>query len=838
MPFALLFAAMGYGLLITLFTTGTFVPPSSSLIPAGSESTRILKTGYLAVPLEQVLDQQLWLRSGWQPTAVGYSGIGYLDAPATFRVTVENPSPVATQTWAVVAAPYLDRIRPAIAASDGTFTRLPDMGDLYPFSNRIIELPQWIWPITLPPGRSTLLFEITNTGPTLLPLSITSPDRVISTSSKAFIWKALILGVLIFALLFNLSMVVRLKRPGLAWLSVLMLCIIHTQLVMTGFGLWLLWPTLPALNVLLNVSLPLSLISLCQFTPHFMAISGTARRALNAISVLAAACLLAIPAHLPIPGQGSFLLLAMIGGMVLTGVVLEQFNAHVYARYYGISLFAMLIGGLISIFRTVGWVPVNSLTDSSFFLGSAIASLILTSGVGRQILSERKKRMRSEIRVRQEQQLRTRIEQDYNRLLKTHRVTGKPNRSMLEEALNALDSRQQPYTVAFLHLKRFDDIEQALGYRMAEDLLRNYLRHLNRILKRSLGERLIPINGYALASIDTTSHAFAFFRNDQTGKDQALANELMHWFSEQYRAGRFSFSWGVSVGIAHAPEHGVNSADILSSASIAASDIRRALTVYDPAIARRQYQQQILMLDVEKALQTCDIWLEYQPKVSIRDTRVHSAEALIRWQHPEFGKVSPDQWIPLAEQVGMIHLVTRWVIEQVCHDFRRLQSLYGDGVTIAVNISAKDLSRPAFPEEITTILNRYNMMPANLVLEITETAVMADAAAACQMIRLLSESGFRIALDDFGTGNSSLAALATFELDELKIDRSFLQGILLHPTRQRIFRAALELGEALDLDVVVEGVEDENIAIWLQQFPGLHGQGYYWGRPARLPPES
>ncbi len=840
LPFVLLVAAMGYGLLAPLFiASGATLPASSqpSLTLADNQTVHILNAGYQAVPLEQVLDQQRWLSSDWHPATVGYSGIGYLDSPATFRVIVENPGPVATQQWAVIAAPYLDRIRPAMAGTDGTFSRLPEMGDLYPFNNRMIELPQWIWPVTLPPGRSTLLFEITNSGPTLLPLSIATPETVISKHSEAFIWKALILGVLVFALLFNLSMVVRLKRPGLAWLSVLMLCIIHTQLVMTGIGLWFLWPEWPELNTLLNISLPLSLISLCQFTPHFMAISNTATRVLNTISVLAAGCLLAVPMHLPMFGQGTFLLLALVGGAVLVGIVLAQFNAHVYARYYALSLLAMLIGGLVSVFRTVGWVPVNNLTDSSFFLGSAVASLVLTSGVGRQILNERKKRMHADIRARQEQQLRTRIEQDYDRLLKTHRVTGKPNRSMLEETLGAVNSNHQPYTVALFHLTRFDEIEQALGYRMAEDLLRNYLRQLNRYLKRHLGDRLISINGSALASIDTTSHAFAFFRNDQTSTDQSLTAGLIRWLSEQYREGRFSFSWGVSMGVAHAPEHGTVTADILSAASVAAADRRHPLTAYDPAIAKWQYQQQILMLDVEKSLLTKDIWLEYQPKVSIRDARIRSAEALIRWRHPEFGNVAPGHWIPLAEQVGMIHLVTLWVIEQVCRDFHQLQRLYGEAVTIAVNISAKDLACPAFPDEITAILKRYNMVPASLVLEITETAVMADAAAASEMIRLLSQSDFGIALDDFGTGNSSLAALATFELDELKIDRSFLQGILLHSTRQRIFRAALELGEALDLDVVVEGVEDEDIAIWLQQFPGLHGQGYYWGRPSRLPPE-
>ncbi|AOY89711.1 diguanylate phosphodiesterase [Marinobacter salinus] len=836
-PFLLLFVSLGYGLITASLQLpeGLLSPSSFEVIsPTVSGTSLKLRTEYLIAPLEQVLEKKLWQKQRWQPAPSQHSGIGYLDGPVTFRVTVENPGTRSVKKWAVISAPYLDRIRPAILKDNGFFERLAEMGDLYPFSNRLIELPQWIWPVTLPPGTHTLLFEVQNAGPSLLPIAILEPEAVISNSAETLVWKAFITGLLAFALLFNLSIMLKFRRPGLAWLSVLLLSIIYTQLVMEGFGLWFLWPNQPAMNALLNTCLPLCLIALCQFTPHFIVVSKTSRRALNVISALAFLYLLAIPINAPLLGQGSFLLLAMTGGAVILGLVMRKFQSHASARYFAFSILAILLGSLISALRTIGWVPVNSLTDSAFFLGAAAASLILTSGVGRQMLEERKKRMSSDSRARQEQQLRTVIEQDYDRLLKTHSVTGKPNRAMLEESLDALDSRQHPYTVGLIQLVRFNEIEQALGYRTAEDLLKNYLRQLNSFLKRILGERLVMINGYALASIDISNHAFAFHRSDSPGSDTELLQELMAWLDEHYREGRFSFSWSPSVGIAHAPEHGEDASGILSSAGFASLDSRQPLTVYDPAVAEWQYQQQMLMLDIEEALRNGDIWLEYQPKVNIRDARVSSMEALIRWQHPEFGTVPPDNWIPLAEQVGMIHPVTLWVIDRACRDHHDLRSVYGDGIAVAVNISAKDLSHPVFNEEVESITRRHGMEPSDLILEITETAMMADASAARKMIRTLSQTGFRIALDDFGTGHSSLATLATFELDELKIDRSFLKGILHYPVPQRIFRAALDLGEALDLDVVVEGVEDEAVAAWLLQFPGLHGQGYYWGRPEKL----
>ncbi|MGM0768622.1 MAG: EAL domain-containing protein [Pseudomonadota bacterium] len=802
-------------------------------LPSAGDTVDI-RTEFALQPLAKILDNAEPAAPQWTATPGGYTGLGYLDQPATFRFTLENTSPQPVRKLLVVSAPFLDRILPAMVTPAGTVERLPAMGDIYPFRHRLFELPQWIWPVTLAPGVTTFLFEVENTGPTLLPVSVHKPENILGHTAFTLAWKAFIGGLLAFALLFNVSIVAMLRRPGLAWLSVFMVGVMHSQLAMDGFGLWFLWSSWPQINNLLSVSLPLCLIALCQFTPHFLSVSPRIVAALNGFSLAAFAILLASPLGLPFPGQGSLLVLAALTGLFILAVVGFQLHRHVYARYYGLAILVILSGATVSSLRTVGWVPVNSVTDSAFFLGAALASLILTSGAGRLLLEERKRRLSADVRARQEEQLRSRIEKDYDRLLKTHRVTGKPNRAMLEEALDTLDVEQAPYTLCIVRLQRFNEIEQALGYRTAEELLKTYLRRLNSFLKRSFGARLVMINGYALASLDTVNHAFAFHRSDDSVNESQTLEEVVTWLARHFREGRFSFSWSPSVGVAHAPEHGPNAAGILSSAGFASLNGDALLCEYDPAIAEWQYRQQILMLDVEDALACEQMWLEYQPKVNIREGGVSSVEALIRWQHPEFGRVPPDHWIPLAEQVGMIHPVTLWVINRACSDYQRLAAHHGAAIGIAVNISAKDLAHPGFEQEVLDIIRRFGMRPRDLILEITETAMMADPESARAMIHTLSDQGFRIALDDFGTGHSSLGTLATFELDELKIDRSFLRDILEHPTRQRIFRAALELGEALDLDVVIEGVETQSVAVWLQQFPGLHGQGFYWGRPQRL----
>ncbi|WP_379865833.1 EAL domain-containing protein [Marinobacter sp. M5B] len=469
----------------------------------------------------------------------------------------------------------------------------------------------------------------------------------------ALVRQVFIGGILAFALLFNLAVVFMLRRPGLAWLSVFMAGVLHCQLVLEQFGLWFIWPDQPQYNALLHISLPLCLIALCEFTPHFLPLGHRSRRIIHVISLLAFLHLLATPMSIPGVGEASFLVLALAGGGFILLVVLSQVRQHVHARYYGLAILTILVGTVISFLHTKGWAPSTRFAESAFFLGAAAGSVILTTGA----------------------------------------------------------------------------------------------------------------------------------------------------------------------------------ASLLSSAGGAPANNNRGLSVYAPAITERQSQQQRLMLEVENSLASNSMWLEYQPKVRIRDAKVRSVEALIRWHHPEFGYVSPDRWIPQAEEAGVIYPVTLWVIERACSEYRHLTARYGNELAVAVNISATDLTHAGFEQDITDIITRHKLEAKDLILEITETAMMTDPEASRRMIHSLHRKGFRIAMDDFGTGHSSLGTLASFELDELKIDRSFLKGILDHPARQRVFRATLELGEALDLDVVVEGVEDEAVVHWLQQFPDLHGQGFFWGRP-------
>jgi len=832
-PLATLIATMAFGLMTAGWmerVPGASFHPALPLADVGKiDSPHV---DYKMAPLEQVLENEGWLGEGWRATWSGRSGVGYVDHPVTFRFSITNTTMQNMSRLIVVSAPFLDQITPVRVNDSGMIERMPSQGDTYPAAQRMLDLPLWVWPVQVAPqSTATFLYEVSNRGPVMLPVQVASPESFIEQISPTLMWKSVIMGMLLFALLGNSIVLFMLRRRDIAWLSVLLIGVIHTQLVMDGFGLWLVWPSWPEFSKLMLVTGPLCLIAICQFSQSFLQLQGRARQVLRTLSVAGVLLIVATPLELPLFGQGTLLLISTFACVFILYLSLQRFREQTYARYFTLAIISLLVGVLVVSLRTIGYVPVNSLTNSGFYLGSTLASIIFTVASAHMLLDERKQRLQASMLAARERGLRTQIESDYGKLQRTHRVTGHPNRPIIEESLDQLHHKDEPYTLCVLRLNRYVEIEQSVGYQSSEEMLRTYLNQVEALIERIFGDQLISLGSSTLGTIDTISHVFAV-RGDQhhsIGTDKWLM--LRNWLNNAFRTSRYDFNWNVAVGMAYAPKHGLCAADMLSRAGFASLNNTRRLVEYDSNIADRQKEQKILMLDLETALNNGQIYLEYQPKVLIETGEVVSCEALIRWKHPEFGNVSPVRWIPLAEQLGTINTVTAWAIAEVSKNWPTLCKRFGRRVAVSVNISARDLDLPAFDQRALSIVRKYRMQPEYLILEITETAVMADVEQARIMLSALGRAGFRLSLDDFGTGYSSLSALARFDLDELKIDRSFLANILHDATRMKIFRMALELAEALNLSVVVEGVETEDVAQWLVQYPNLYGQGYYWAKP-------
>jgi diguanylate cyclase (GGDEF)-like protein len=293
-----------------------------------------------------------------------------------------------------------------------------------------------------------------------------------------------------------------------------------------------------------------------------------------------------------------------------------------------------------------------------------------------------------------------------------------------------------------------------------------------------------------------------------------------------------------SVGIAAADERTREADELLRAASLAMQAARAhggdRHAVFTPEMRVEADDRLSLEADLREAIERGGLSIDYQPLFDLRGGGISGLEALVRWRHPERGPVSPGVFIPLAESTGLIEPLGLWVLAEACADALRLEH-QGVRVPVAVNLSRRQLDQPQLVDDVSRILREEGFAPDRLVLEVTETAVAEDAGSAVERLADLRALGIGIALDDFGTGYSSLGSLRSLPIDKVKIDRSFVSG--LHADDQaslEFVRTVVDLGRALGLRTVAEGIEEEEQVRILRQLRCDEGQGFHLGRPMEL----
>ncbi|GEM_PF-1656314 len=410
-------------------------------------------------------------------------------------------------------------------------------------------------------------------------------------------------------------------------------------------------------------------------------------------------------------------------------------------------------------------------------------------------------------------------------------LTGLPNRLLLqdrlEQAILAARRNGTPLALLVLNLDRFKEVNEALGHQVGDMLLREVARRLQSALRAS----------DTVARLSGDEFAVLLPGADPAGALES-AERLGAALGEPFAVYSQALDVGASLGITLYPEHGEDAETLLRHAGVAMSVAKRAgsgCALYDAEQDRHSADRLALAGDLRRAIRQGELLLHYQPKVDLRAGRLVGVEALVRWQHPERGLVPPDQFIPLAEQTGLIKELTEQVLDDALHQCAAWRAA-GHVIPVAVNISMRSLHDNLFPGRVARLLEASGVPPAWLHLEVTESAMMADPATALRVLERLRGLGVRIAVDDFGTGYSSLSYLKQVAADELKVDRSFVRDMTSDEADLAIVRATIDLGHRLDLSVVAEGVEDEATLRLLADLGCDAAQGYYFGRP--MPAEA
>lgn len=406
-------------------------------------------------------------------------------------------------------------------------------------------------------------------------------------------------------------------------------------------------------------------------------------------------------------------------------------------------------------------------------------------------------------------------------------LTGLPNRHALYKTIRTtLEERgpEQAMALLLIDLNRFKDLNDALGHQVGDSLLKQVGPRLHAELSES--EAFIARLG---------GDEFAIFLPAIRNPQQAVvaAHRVLDAIKQPYNIDGFHTEMGAAVGIALRSAQANDVSHLMRYADVAmyqAKSEYSGVVVYSAAKDPNQGLRFSLISELRRAIREQELLLNFQPKIELQSRRVHGFEALVRWQHPTQGFIPPAEFIPMAEATDVIHPLTEWVLEQSIRQCKQwhAQSFF---VTVAVNLSARNLLDEKLPHKVTQLLEKYQLPAVALELEITESAIVLDPDRALMILNQLSEQGVRISIDDFGTGYSSLAYLKKLPVNALKIDRSFVMDMLTDRQDEVIVKSTVNLAHNLGLHVVAEGVENEQTLQALAALGCNQAQGYHLGRP-------
>ncbi|MFL6651047.1 MAG: EAL domain-containing protein [Sulfurifustaceae bacterium] len=432
--------------------------------------------------------------------------------------------------------------------------------------------------------------------------------------------------------------------------------------------------------------------------------------------------------------------------------------------------------------------------------------------------------------------LRARVQHDQahatiERMAYYDRLTGLPNHALFEDRLRRALAEARSFdrllALLIVDLTRLRDINDALGFHHGDQLLKEVGARIGATLKDNA--MLARMRGDEFAVLCRLDHA------DEAG---VMAAQILEALDIPFAIGDLRIDVSATIGISLFPAHGRDGVQLMRHADVAlhaAKKSGRGYGLYTPEQRENRAQRLTMVGELRSAIESSELALHYQPKISVFDGGVCGVEALVRWIHPRAGVLPPNEFIPLAEQTGLIKPLTEWVIGAALRQ-STLWREQGLAIPIAVNLSARNLRDPGLVDKLQRLLNEYGAEPSWIEIEITEGAVMEDPEAALAILQRLRAMGIALFIDDFGTGYSSLSYLKKLPVDSVKIDKSFVIDMSTQQDSQSIVRSTVSLGHELNLKVVAEGVQDQTTFDRLVMLGCDVAQGFFISPP--LPAEA
>jgi diguanylate cyclase (GGDEF)-like protein len=409
-------------------------------------------------------------------------------------------------------------------------------------------------------------------------------------------------------------------------------------------------------------------------------------------------------------------------------------------------------------------------------------------------------------------------------------LTGLPNRALLEDRLSQAILHAQRHdhwvTTIFADIDNFKLVNDSLGHSAGDELLKAVAKRMTDCIRATDTVARLGGDEFVVVLTDQPKNVDAISQ---------IVRKLHAAISEPIRLDGREVTITASIGVANYPDDGADVDALLGAADAAmyrAKEVGRDnFQFYTPELNAKVQGKFLLQEELRNAIARSEFVLHYQPQVDLRTGRLFAVEALVRWNHPKLGVIAPMKFIPIAEESGLIAPIGDWVLNEACRQDKAWQNAGLPPMVVCVNVSARQFKENNLAARVAGALQASGLDGKYLELEVTESVIMQDFDRAVATMEELKGLGVHLAIDDFGTGYSSLSALKTFPVSRLKIDKSFIDGLLANENDKAVTSAVISLGQRLNLRVIAEGVENDAQAAWLRNINCDEMQGYLFSRP-------
>lgn len=799
----------------------------SSLVSYGFEQDKRLK-------IEEVESQIKWQRTNKS----GELNLGFGADPVWLKFEIQQNQQVES-LWKVVILYHALNHIDYYVFSEGELIQQIETGAALPFEQRYEINRNFVFPV--PEGKHlTFYFRIEATALAYLPIYLMDEESLSDFDHANLYLNGVYIGVIVAMVIYNLFLFAAIREriylDYVAYVIWYFLFIISIN----GYGFQFLWPQYPAFNVMAP--------------PFFGAITGYVSLAFTRRFIrpdifapflvkpfyFFEAFYLVVAVTVLLVKYDFNLLLNQVSLLLTTFIIGSTLYCYLKGNkqaLFFLSAWMCLMGGLFIFACTLnGLLPANFFTIYSVQVGSIGEVLIFSFALANRINTEKEEKSFVVKMQQQSVQGLMQAEQEIYDIAFKDRLTGLPNREQLARNVSRAiqDKNDLTLYLIIIHLDQIKEINKALGYKVGDDLLTEIAQGLKESSYECLRQCELSIQFNPEKDLGTCEgvNFILVVKAINTTAIEKLCKLILAYFNQPIHYSEMDIDVGACIGFAPLADQDEHFNDLFKNAQVA---VEYAIThslgyvCYSEELDTCSQKRITLVGDLKKAIREDSLQLFLQPKMRLSSGTVVGFEALLRWMHPKYGAIPPDEFIPLAERSGVIRELTHWVLKKAL-SYLQYFNKYQLAPHISINVSAKNLCQSNFAEQVINEIHKHGVDCRDVILEITETSMMDDPDRALACLLQFQHHQVGISLDDFGTGFSSLSYLSRLPLHEIKIDRSFINDIE-HQDKPVIVETTLRMARAMHLDSVAEGIESQEAMDCVKAMGCDLAQGYFIARP-------